>query len=153
MPDDLTPEQRFAARTRELRQRSALTQPQLADAVHAAGGPRLDPSNLARLEKGQRRITLDEAVVIAAVLDSTVADMTAVEPGPDDVARLAEIAAAERAVAEAQARLWRARGSRVVGAQPMSEAEHRAAADQADEIESVGGEVKYRRLLDEQSEG
>lgn len=136
----MTPEGRFAARTREIRQARAWSQPKLAEEIRAADGPHLDPSNVARLERGTRGIGLNEAYAIATALGSTVASMTGEDPHPAHAAQLEEIraaeailAAAEDAVLTAQQRLNRARGSRrgTVHGTPLTDDEARQAADDA----------------------
>lgn len=133
-----TPEGWFAVRTRVLRRAAGHTQPQLVELIASAGGPRMDPSNLARLERGERRITLDEAVVIANVLESSVESMAGPELLEVDRSRLAEIEAAETALVEAQHRLARARGSsrRTPYGRPLSDGDAAEAARQEAEGET-----------------
>ena len=124
-----TPEARFAIRTRELRRAIAWSQSRLADQIAAVGGPRLDPSNVARLERGDRRITLDEAFAIADALGSTLESLVGDGLNSADRERLAEIHAAEEALADAQQRLDRARSRRgTVTGVPLTDAEADAAA-------------------------
>lgn len=67
----------FAARVREIRQARGWSQEKLADAL------RIHQTNYAKLERGQRKITLDEAAEIARMLgqpiDLLIADPRATE--------------------------------------------------------------------------
>lgn len=67
-------------RVRELRDqfepdRPNLTQTTLAQLLEQRDGLRLDPSAIARLEKGQRSIRLNEAVAISEIFGLTVDEM------------------------------------------------------------------------------
>lgn len=80
---------RFGQRMRELRLAAGLTQSQLAAALADAGGPQLDPSGIARAERGQKRIVLGEAVILARVLGSSVDALVGeAEPAPPSTAPL-----------------------------------------------------------------
>jgi hypothetical protein len=63
------------------------------------------PSELARLENGERPIRLTEAVALAAILDVTVQEMLVPLPPPDEQLRRAEgaLQAASTRVAQVQA--------------------------------------------------
>ncbi|HME03342.1 MAG TPA: helix-turn-helix domain-containing protein [Solirubrobacteraceae bacterium] len=61
----------FARRLREARNARRWTQQDLADAVDKLGAP-MDRTVLARLEKGQREVRLDELVALAAALDVAI---------------------------------------------------------------------------------
>lgn len=65
----------FARRLVEERQRVGLSQAALAERVTAIIGRSIDPSALARAEKHERAIRLDEAVAIADVLQVPLASM------------------------------------------------------------------------------
>lgn len=69
-----SPEQRFGRRVRELRERGEMTQAGLAQILKLRG-LKLDPSAIARLEKGLRSIRLDEAVVLGETFGVTVDEM------------------------------------------------------------------------------
>ncbi len=78
------PEQVFAARVREMRERYGWSQQRLAKAMSARGlaiganmaAPmHIDPSGVTRLERGDRQIRLDEAVLLAEIFDTTVDGM------------------------------------------------------------------------------
>lgn len=58
----------FAERLREARNARRWTQQDLADALAKLGAP-MDRTTIAKLEKGQRQVRLDELVAIAAALD------------------------------------------------------------------------------------
>ena len=133
-----TPEGWFAVRTRVLRRAAGHTQPQLVELIASAGGPRMDPSNLARLERGERRITLDEAVVIANVVESCVVCRAGRELVVGAGCGRAEREAAETALVEAQHRLARARGSsrRTPYGRPLSDGDAAEAARQEAEGET-----------------
>ncbi len=83
----------FARRLRELRQRGGLTQQQLADRMSAAG-PRMHRSAIAKIESGDRVVSVGEAFQLAAALGVPVAALVT-DPGDD----------ADRARVEAQVRL------------------------------------------------
>lgn len=121
MPDESTPEGRFAARTRELRKGQGWSQPRLAEEIHSVGGRRLDPSNIARLERGDRRITLDEAHAVAAALHSSVESMIGDALSQVDQERLERIRVAEATVAAAENALLAARRelNRIRGFMPI----------------------------------
>jgi len=133
-------ERRYGERVRELRRAAGLSQAGLADALGAAGGARLDPSGIARLERGQRRVALGEAVLIARILATTVDDIIeGRSPAPAQVNRT-ELAAAAQELAAMQSRLAamldrlggvRSRLARVdpLTEQDIAEATAQAAAD------------------------
>lgn len=86
--ENQTPEQQFGARVRELREQREMTQAGLAQVLESRG-IRLDPSAIARLEKGQRSIRLDEAVAIGTVLDMTVDELLRPALPPEEQIRQA----------------------------------------------------------------
>lgn len=78
-----TPEQQFGARLRELREHYDLTQAALAKRLDDRG-VKLDPSAIARLEKGLRSIRLNEAVTIASVMQMNVDELLRPALPPDE---------------------------------------------------------------------
>lgn len=73
--EQVTPEVAFGARLRELRNAQGMTQAGLAGLAAARFGLTLDPSAIARLEKGQRAIRLNEAAALAVALGTCVGDI------------------------------------------------------------------------------
>jgi transcriptional regulator with XRE-family HTH domain len=69
------PETVFAARLREAREAAGMSQAQLAAEVGERHGIQMDPVTVLRMEKGRRRITLNEAVAVAAVLNIRLYDL------------------------------------------------------------------------------
>jgi transcriptional regulator with XRE-family HTH domain len=65
MPE--SPEDQFRLRMRDARERAGMTQAQLT-AQLAQGGIDIDPSGVARIERGERSPRLNEASAIAAIL-------------------------------------------------------------------------------------
>jgi transcriptional regulator with XRE-family HTH domain len=63
-----TPNEAFAARLREAREAARMTQAELADRVLEVVGYNLSRTAIALIEKGKRRVTLDDALAIAAAL-------------------------------------------------------------------------------------
>ena len=74
----------FARRLVEERQRAGLSQAALAERVTAIIGRSIDPSALARAEKHERAIRLDEAAAIADVLQVPLASMLRDRDAIDD---------------------------------------------------------------------
>lgn len=73
MPDESTTHATFRTNMRREREARGWTQGELARALRDAGWPTLaHQTTLARLESGQRPPRLDEATVIATVLDTTL---------------------------------------------------------------------------------
>jgi transcriptional regulator with XRE-family HTH domain len=64
-----SPGQTFARRLREERTRAGLSQAALAERLTALLGQKVDASAITRIEKHERAVRLDEAVVIAELLD------------------------------------------------------------------------------------
>jgi transcriptional regulator with XRE-family HTH domain len=132
LPDvrDATPETVFSARLREAREAAGMSQAQLAAQISERHGIQIDPMTILRMEKGRRRITLNEAVAVADVLNIRLFDLLL--PLPADVldaqpgrlrkraatlaARLeqltADIAKAEADVAQSRARAGELRRER-----------------------------------------
>lgn len=84
-----TPEQQFGARIRKLRDEYETTQALLAQMVEDHG-VKLDPSAIARLEKGERSIRLNEAVAFASSFRMTVDELLRPALPPDEQVREAE---------------------------------------------------------------
>lgn len=59
----------FGEQVRRHRDRRGWTQRDLCQMIENRVGATIDPATLARLEKGQRRVSLDEACILAVVLD------------------------------------------------------------------------------------
>lgn len=59
----------FGEQVRRHRDRRGWTQRDLCRKIEEKVGATIDPATLARLEKGQRRVSLDEACLLAVVLD------------------------------------------------------------------------------------
>src|SRR5262245_35062428 len=70
----MAPSEVFAYRLKELRAARGLSQTMLALMVTESGTP-LNKAALLRIEKGERGLSLDEALAIAAVLETTPAYM------------------------------------------------------------------------------
>lgn len=60
----------FGEQVRRHRDRRGWTQRDLCQMIEKRVGATIDPATLARLEKGQRRVSLDEACILAVVLDT-----------------------------------------------------------------------------------
>ena len=67
MSEERTPEQWFRTAVRDIRKRRGWSQGRLVDELRALGGD-LDQSQLSRIESGDRRVSLDEALAIATAL-------------------------------------------------------------------------------------
>jgi transcriptional regulator with XRE-family HTH domain len=89
-PDGERPEQTFARRMRELREELGVPQSHIANVLKLMHGIELDPSAITRIEKGTRKLRLDEAVAIAKVLERTVDEMLRPTLPPDEQLRQAE---------------------------------------------------------------
>lgn len=74
----------FARRLNEERQRAGLSQAALATRITDMIGRSIDPSAVARAEKHERAIRLDEAVAIADVLQVPLASMLRDRDAIDD---------------------------------------------------------------------
>ena len=72
--DGPAPAELFGANVRAARERLGLSQRALANAL-AGEGLSLDPSAVTRLERAEREVRISEAVVLARVLQTTVADL------------------------------------------------------------------------------
>jgi transcriptional regulator with XRE-family HTH domain len=68
-------EDRFGRAVRRLRDDYGWSQPELARAFAEAGGTPRNATGITRLERGSRRVSLGEAVILARVLGSTVDEM------------------------------------------------------------------------------
>lgn len=68
------PSEVFRARLREVRRVKGLTQPELSEAL-ASVGVELNEFVITRIESGKRRVSLDEAVALAAVLGPSLLHM------------------------------------------------------------------------------
>lgn len=85
-----------------------MSQAQLAEILDRDHGIRLDPTAITRMEKGRRRIALDEAVAIAATLNVRLFDLLspamalAAAAHPDKLRQDAERLAAELARIDGQ---------------------------------------------------
>ncbi|MDH6283278.1 helix-turn-helix domain-containing protein [Prescottella agglutinans] len=73
---------RFGQWMRDRRRMLGLTVTQVADEMTAAGS-KIDFSAVAKLEKGQRKVTLDEAVLISRLLGVDIGYMTSLERPAD----------------------------------------------------------------------
>jgi transcriptional regulator with XRE-family HTH domain len=74
----------FARRLNEERQRAGLSHAALATRITAMIGRSIDPSAVARAEKHERAVRLDEAVAIADVLQVPLASMLRDRDAIDD---------------------------------------------------------------------
>lgn len=79
-----TPEQTFAARVKERREFLRMSQTQLAQHLRDYQGLDLDGTAITRLERGDRRVRLDEAVAIVTVLGMDLYEAIAPHPGDLD---------------------------------------------------------------------
>lgn len=66
---DNKPSDVFARRLVRVRNRKGWSQRELSDVLASRYGVRIDPASIARLEKGERDVSLNEAFMLAAVLD------------------------------------------------------------------------------------
>jgi transcriptional regulator with XRE-family HTH domain len=84
LPDTITPGEVFGRRLREERERRRLTLDQLAERVAALVpvADRLDPSTIARIERGDTKGRLDTVMLLAAALG--VAPVDLIVPQEDD---------------------------------------------------------------------
>ena len=94
------PGQTFARRLREERGRVGLSQAALADRLAEVLNQKIDASAITRIEKYERAVRLDEAVVIAELLDVPLEAMLHDRESVDD-----QIAELRRGLSLAQ---WRA---------------------------------------------
>lgn len=92
----MRPTEIFARRMLEERHRVGLTQATLAEKVTDQVGRTVDPSAIARAEKHQRAVRLDEAVAIAEILgvelESLLRDRDGVDDELDELQRDLELA-------------------------------------------------------------
>lgn len=86
------PDEVFARQLRAVRQAAGLTQQQLAGRMNAAG-TKMHRSAVAKIEAGDRPVSVGEAVRFAAVLGVSL-DELVTEPGPDTAPRPAGAQAA-----------------------------------------------------------
>src|SRR5699024_9537149 len=96
----------FARRIREERQRAGITQAALAERLGGVLDRTIDPSAVARAEKHQRTVRLDEAVAIADVLEMPLSALLRDRERVDE-----EIAEQRQALGEAQWRVDEARAA------------------------------------------
>lgn len=87
---DSSPENEFGARLRALRKEHGLTLEDLAKRLKKDYDLRVDPSAIARLEKGDRSIRLNEAVKISSSLQMTIDEMLRPVLTPEEQVTLAE---------------------------------------------------------------
>jgi transcriptional regulator with XRE-family HTH domain len=73
-------EQRFTRRVRAFREALGLSAQALADRLAEQGFPEVNRRVLSKIEVGDRRVTLDEAVALCKVFDVSIADMVSPEP-------------------------------------------------------------------------
>jgi transcriptional regulator with XRE-family HTH domain len=78
--DELTPDEVVGRAVRRLREASGLTQARLAEKLSDAGWASGLQSSVAELERGRRRVSLGDLVLIARVLDVTPQSLMAVRP-------------------------------------------------------------------------
>jgi transcriptional regulator with XRE-family HTH domain len=76
------PRDLFAERLRDLREGRGWSQRDLADELERSGSP-MDRAVIARIETGKRGVSLDEAILFAAVLGTSLENMIV----PSDIAR------------------------------------------------------------------
>jgi len=100
-PDPGTPERVLARSLRAMREARGLTQKAVAAEMAACGFPTFRQTVVAKIEGGQRPVTVNEGAALAAILGLSLADLIS-GPASDDEARLAEV---EAAVAGAEADL------------------------------------------------
>jgi len=79
-----TPEQTFAARVKERREFLGMSQTQLAQHLRDYQRLDLDGTAITRIERGDRRVRLDEAVAITLVLGLDLYEAIAPHPGDLD---------------------------------------------------------------------
>lgn len=76
-PASESPQSVFGRRLRELRERLGRTQADVSRDLAAGGGPKIDHSGVARIERGERSVRLNEAVSLAALFGLTVDELLA----------------------------------------------------------------------------
>ncbi|GAA1350963.1 hypothetical protein GCM10009636_10710 [Arthrobacter koreensis] len=123
------PGQTFARRLREERGRVGLSQAALADRLAEVLNQKIDASAITRIEKYERAVRLDEAVVIAELLDVPLEAMLHDRESVDD-----QIAELRRDLSLAQ---WRA---------SQAEEELQQAQDQMSWIRRSIAELEASRL-------
>lgn len=123
------PGQTFARRLREERGRVGLSQAALADRLAEVLNQKIDASAITRIEKYERAVRLDEAVVIAELLDVPLEAMLHDRESVDD-----QIAELRRDLSLAQ---WRAK---------QAEEELQQAQDQMSWIRRSIAELEASRL-------
>lgn len=100
-----TPEDHFAERVREARERLGWSQVRLAAELGLIGYD-LDATTITRLERRERRIRLDDAVALARVLKLDLA--WSIGPDPIDLREQIDRAEVEVEAASQAARYWEA---------------------------------------------
>lgn len=103
-------DQVFARQLRAIRQAAGLTQQQLADRVSEAGA-RMHRSGIAKIEAGDRVVSVGEALQLAAALGTGLADLVT-DPSPGHRERaeaLAQLRAAEHEAGQLRRRADEAR--------------------------------------------
>ena len=73
-------EQRFTQRVTAFREALGLSAQALADRLAEQGFPEVNRRVLYKIEGGDRRVTLDEAVAVCKVFGVSIADMVSPEP-------------------------------------------------------------------------
>jgi transcriptional regulator with XRE-family HTH domain len=107
------PSEAFRRQLRQIRKARGWTQQDLANALAEAGMGRLDVFVINRMESGKRRVSLDEAIGIAAVLG--VSPLHLIVPRDDARVHLTP----QEAVTAADARVW------LRGMRPLRKADER----------------------------
>ncbi|KAA1426473.1 helix-turn-helix domain-containing protein [Nocardioides antri] len=98
--DGATPEEVFAARVRSERERQGLSQARVADRMRLVGVD-IDATAITRIERGERRVRLNEAVALAQALQLELQELVMPDAGSleeqlkraVEVAQRAEVAA------------------------------------------------------------
>jgi transcriptional regulator with XRE-family HTH domain len=65
----------FAMRLRQHREANGMTQAQLANKTSVFAGRPVDQTTIARIEKGQRHVSLDDALHLAKALSMRIEDL------------------------------------------------------------------------------
>jgi transcriptional regulator with XRE-family HTH domain len=115
----------FASRLRETREAAGLSQARLAALVAKRSGIELDPTAITRIERGQRKIGLEEAQAIASALDVTLEYLC--RPGPVPASTLLE-----RRLVQAEAMLEHYQAMTVTAERGRNEAESYVAEARAE---------------------
>lgn len=130
----------FARRMRAVREESGMTQQQVADLMARSGG-KIHRSTVGKMENGDRPVTIDEAVQVAAILGVPLAELVT-EPGSDTEAGRRH---AERVQAQIRFRYlmheWNSRIRQQFEMMDLVDLTERKLEDAWKQLREVGGEM------------